>query len=43
MKKISRYLLITILLILTACSERELSFNRTFPNTVLLDELREKR
>lgn len=43
MKKISRYLLITILLILAGCSERELTFDRSYPNTAILDELRDKR
>ena len=43
MKKISLYLFVTILFILTGCSERELLFDRTFPNTVILDDFREKR
>ena len=43
MRKISYYLLLVILIILTGCSERELTFDRAFPNTAILDEFREIR
>lgn len=42
MRKIS-YLLLAFFFILTGCSERELTFDRTFPNTAILDEFREIR
>ena len=42
--KIFRYcLLLTVLLIITGCSQRELTFDRTFPDTTRIDEFREKR
>ena len=43
MKKFSLFLLLTLVLVLTACSERELTFDRTYPNFAKVDEYREKR
>ena len=45
MKQIYQYLLLIALplIILTGCSERELTFDRTYPNLAIVDEFREKR
>lgn len=43
MKKIYQYLLLIVLLILTGCSERELTFDRIYPNLAKIDEFKEKR
>lgn len=40
---INRYLLLVVLLILTGCSVRELTFDRTYPDTSKLDEFRKER
>ena len=42
--KISRcYLFLTVLLIITGCSQRELTFDRVYPDLTKVDEFREKR
>ena len=43
MKIFRCYLLLIVLLIITGCSQRELSFNRKYPDTTRIDEFREKR
>ena len=43
MKKMNKYLLLFSLLILTGCNERALTFERTYPNQAIIDEMREKR
>ena len=41
MKWINRFIVLVCFLLLTGCSERELTFDRVYPDTSHLDELRE--
>ena len=41
MKWINRFIILVCFLLLTGCSERELTFDRVYPDTSHLDELRE--
>lgn len=43
MRKIVLFLILVVLIILTGCSERELTFDREYPNLAIVDEFREKR
>lgn len=43
MRKVKCLLIFVILLVLSGCSERELTFERTYPDTAYLDDKREKR
>ena len=43
MTKVKCFIIFVILIVLTGCSERELTFDRIYPNTANLDEMREKR
>ena len=43
MRWIYRFIIFLLFLLLTGCSERELTFDRVYPDTSHLDELREKR
>lgn len=43
MKIVRFYLLLIVFLILAGCSQRELTFDRKYPDTTKIDEFREKR
>lgn len=43
MKKIPQLLLLIVFIILTGCSQRELTFDRVYPDQAIVDEFREKR
>ena len=43
MSLISRFIILVFLLLLTGCNERELTFDRTYPDTSHLAELQENK
>ena len=43
MKKLKYFIIFVGLLVLSGCSERALTFDRVYPDTSILDEVREKR